>query len=109
MPETLDYAPTTPAAPRCGRLEYWGMFLLVGTISVLLSQAAAGAYFRERELITLGGTILMSISLLVAGGALAVAHTISPRWFSSARAAALFAASGPPIGIAAFLALASLL
>ena len=102
MPETLDYASQTVTTSRPGHLRYWGTFLLVGAVSVPATEAAVNLYFHEQELFSLGGLLATSVFLLVSGGALAFAHTISPKWFSSAKAAAAFAAVGPIAGVAAF-------
>ena len=107
MPHPLDYAPPPPTTPPFTHLRFWGTFLLVGAVSVPASEAAVSWYFREQELFSVGGLILSSVCLLASGAALAIAHTISPRWFSSSTAAAAFALAGPIAGLALFCALVS--
>jgi hypothetical protein len=109
MREILNYAPPATTTSGLGYVRFWGTFLLVGALSVPVSEMVASLYFREQELFTVGGLVLTSVCLLVAGGALAIARTISPKLFSSAIAAASFALVGPIIGIAAFCAVDSLL
>ncbi len=109
MPETLNYAPPATTTSRSGHVRLWGAFLLVGAVRVPASAAATSWYFNEQDLLSIGGLLLTSVCLLVSGGGLAIAHTISPKWFSSAIAAACFALVGPIIGNATFCVLVSCL
>ena len=109
MPETLNYAPPATTTSRWRHVQFWGAFLLAGAISVPASAAVTSWYFKEQELFSVGGLLLTSVCLLVSGGGLAIARTISPKWFSTAIAAACFALVGPIIGNAVFCVLVSFL
>jgi len=105
MSQVLDYAGPVHAESPGGRLRSWGAFIVAGAIGVPGADVVACWHYDNPEVFTLGGLIASTVFLLVTAAGLAIAQTVMPRWFGSARVAFTVGVLGLTLGVVVFCVL----